>query len=832
MLHGRGELSAEGAPTALESSITDAQHIGQVPQALSLAQLIPKRARLRAQPAQGFVQLEIRLFVRNGKGRRFFQVRVSPLPPLDCLHLFLMNAGGMLSMSLVGSLLGFGLRQVIDDSVADGVVKFVAGHFTDHSQALPRALETAHDRSWKALGVALGGDGFLDGLKGIFASGDDKGVREEVARFINSGALPLEGTPRQFRADCLAELKRLRKSGRLSLRGLKAPEIARQAAGFTRYLDGPGLIEGATQAVGQIALALRTDYPRLAKLLGTPTPGRPPLLAAAFAYFFRREVATDEELARGLFFDSLNRLVGGQAKGFADLGKALNELGGRFEEVFDVLGGIAAGVEATRDEVAQLRKATEELLARVGMRAGEVRPEHSFSVRSDGERRAIKVLLERFRQLPNEQQAQVPDLLNGLGKLQVGAGDFAGAQNSFSRVAEMAPDELVRAEGHFNAYRVALEQKKSDEALMHLRQAVALDRGRFAPFPLERYEPVRILGAGGFGTVFHCRDRYMLNRDVAIKALHAAGLERGVEEVFGEAHALTGLNHPAIIGVIDCTYADVAQQARPYIVMSYFAGGSLADFVNQRGTLAVEQLLPIARAIVSGMQAAHARNILHRDLKPDNVLVRKEGESWLVKIIDFGLALRRQVVQTSLEVASAGTQTVLGSSVAGTMRYAPPEQKGELVGAKVGPYSDVYAFGKLCCYALFKTTEPKSRHWASVPGKLAQVLEACTEEAVDERPPSFVSVLEVLEALPLEGQAERELQEKERQHREAVGRREREQAEADERRKREEHERQEKERQQRKDDERRQREERERQQREADQRRQREEHARQKNEAR
>src|SRR4051812_31899546 len=115
-------------------------------------------------------------------------------------------------MSVVSALLGFGLRQVLDDEDADSVLKFVKGHFTDHSQALPRALEAAHDRAWKALGVALGGDGFLDGLKGLIASGDEKAIREDVTRFLNSGALSLDGTPLQVRRDCLAELKRLRKS--------------------------------------------------------------------------------------------------------------------------------------------------------------------------------------------------------------------------------------------------------------------------------------------------------------------------------------------------------------------------------------------------------------------------------------------------------------------------------------------------------------------------------------------------------------------------------------------------------------------------------------------
>ena len=146
------------------------------------------------------------------------------------------------------------------------------------------------------------------------------------------------------------------------------------------------------------------------------------------------------------------------------------------------------------------------------------------------------------------------------------------------------------------------------------------------------------------------------------------------------------------------------------------------------------------------MQEAHAREILHMDLKPDNILVRQEGGRWQVKIIDFGLSLRRQTVETSRMAGSAGS-TLLGESVAGTLKYAPPEQIGESPGVKSGSYSDVYSFGKTCCYALFRTTEPKRRQWATIPEELADVLEKCIEQDIDQRHSGFESVLPVLEAL-------------------------------------------------------------------------------------
>jgi formylglycine-generating enzyme required for sulfatase activity len=248
---------------------------------------------------------------------------------------------------------------------------------------------------------------------------------------------------------------------------------------------------------------------------------------------------------------------------------------------------------------------------------------------------------------------------------------------------------------------------------------------------------------------------------VVVKALHAGDLERGVKDVFREAIVLRQLNHPAIIGVRDCEYADPTGRSRPYIVMDYFPGGTLEEFVGQRDVLAPDHLVAVARAVAAALQATHARGILHRDLKPRNILVRKEGDRWLVKVIDFGLALRRQSIDSSVAVASYG-KTILSESAVGTLRYAPPEQLGELAGVRPGPYSDVYAFGKTCCYALFKTAEPKSRHWSSVPRELAEVLERCTEAELEYRLADFGPVLEVLEALDHERQQEEQRRQRER----------------------------------------------------------------------
>src|SRR5450755_2224902 len=412
-----------------------------------------------------------------------------------------MTPGGNAPMSLLTQLAGFALRQVIGDSGDNvvQVVEIVEQRFRDHSRTLPRALEHAHKRAWQALGVALAGDGLLDRVKVFFASGDDKGVREQVQLFLKSNAVSFEGTVAEFRQDCLDELKRLRKSGLLSTQGETSAEIARQAAGFRRHADPQGLIEESRRAVAGVADALAEGYQNLAKLLRIPTPVGPPLLAAAFCYFFRREVETDDELAHGLFFDGLRQLSASQAKAFSEVGKALAALGEQFDALFEQLGRIETAVVETHAVAVETHGAVLDLqtelqrlgglhlanagevrslleqvllhLSQAGMARGEVRPGNSCSIRGEDERRAVKALLARFRQLPWEEQRQAPALLNGLGKLQVGAGDFAEARQTFAEVVQVVGDPSDKAEASFNAYRAALEEKKWDAALAALREA-------------------------------------------------------------------------------------------------------------------------------------------------------------------------------------------------------------------------------------------------------------------------------------------------------------------------------------------------------------------------
>ena len=133
---------------------------------------------------------------------------------------------------------------------------------------------------------------------------EEKAFREQVRDFLADSAIRYDGTPADFRKKCLAELNQARRTGLLAPRGLSA----RKMAAFERYADPTALVNGAWQAVARLAEDLKPHCPNLAMLICQRPPSGPPLLIAAFAYFFRREVETNPELAHGLFFDGLRQL--------------------------------------------------------------------------------------------------------------------------------------------------------------------------------------------------------------------------------------------------------------------------------------------------------------------------------------------------------------------------------------------------------------------------------------------------------------------------------------------------------------------------------------------
>ena len=187
-----------------------------------------------------------------------------------------------------------------------------------------------------------------------------------------------------------------------------------------------------------------------------------------------------------------------------------------------------------------------------------------------------------------------------------------------------------------------------------------------------RYELEKLVGSGGMSNVFRAHDR-LLERTVALKILHEQYTrdEDYVERFRREARAVAQLSHPNIVTVIDRG----EQEGRQFIVFEYIDGENLKELSN-RGPLEVRDAIGFALQIARALSFAHERGLVHRDVKPQNVLLNDEGQA---KVTDFGIA-------RSLDVHGV-TQT---GTVLGTSDYIAPEQAR---GQKVDPKTDIYSLG-------------------------------------------------------------------------------------------------------------------------------------------
>jgi eukaryotic-like serine/threonine-protein kinase len=187
-----------------------------------------------------------------------------------------------------------------------------------------------------------------------------------------------------------------------------------------------------------------------------------------------------------------------------------------------------------------------------------------------------------------------------------------------------------------------------------------------------RYELQELVGTGGMSSVYRADDRE-LERPVALKLLHErlGADDEHVTRFRHEAESVARLSHPNIVPVMDRG----VDGGRQYIVFEFVDGESLRQLLDREGPLGVRHALEIAIAVADGLAFAHAHGIVHRDVKPQNVLISREGE---IKVTDFGIA-------RSADSGLTQTGTVLGTS-----NYLSPEQAG---GQQVTAAADVYSLG-------------------------------------------------------------------------------------------------------------------------------------------
>jgi serine/threonine protein kinase len=239
-----------------------------------------------------------------------------------------------------------------------------------------------------------------------------------------------------------------------------------------------------------------------------------------------------------------------------------------------------------------------------------------------------------------------------------------------------------------------------------------------------RYLLSGLLGTGGMAEVFLAHDR-MLDRDLALKVLKEqyAKDERFVRRFQKEARNAAALNHPNVVQIYD---QGRAEDGRYYIAMEHMTGGSLEDLILRRGPLGASEAARLASQVAEALHAAHRRGIVHRDIKPQNVLLDKAGNA---KVADFGIALAASRTSTS------GTNLLFG-----TPSYMSPEQA---MGERVGPESDLYSLG-VVLYEMLTGTVP-----FAAEGALATAMKHLTELPLPPRQRN-PSVPEAMEALVME----------------------------------------------------------------------------------
>ncbi len=224
------------------------------------------------------------------------------------------------------------------------------------------------------------------------------------------------------------------------------------------------------------------------------------------------------------------------------------------------------------------------------------------------------------------------------------------------------------------------------------RQEVVAERARkrIGQVIDSKYRLVSVLGVGGMGIVYEAEHQF-LGRTVALKILHPRYVDKldDFRRFLREARSIGAVGHRAIVEVYDAGSVD---GTTPYFVMERLVGENLEQRIRRKVTLTARRTFRIAFEVLRGLDAAHAKGLVHCDMKPANVFLTQQGDprSGAVKILDFGIARMTTDVEN--------TDPAIGSrAVFGTPHYMAPEQ---IMGASLDARTDVYAVGAVIFEAL------------------------------------------------------------------------------------------------------------------------------------
>lgn len=260
-----------------------------------------------------------------------------------------------------------------------------------------------------------------------------------------------------------------------------------------------------------------------------------------------------------------------------------------------------------------------------------------------------------------------------------------------------------------------------------------------------RYEIIRKIGDGGMAFVYEAKDR-LLNRIVAVKVLRPEFVddEEFLAKFKREAEAVANISHPNIVNVYDVGCDGKVN----YIVMEYVDGQNLKEIIKSEGTLDEYTALDITKQIAKALGAAHKKGVIHRDIKPHNILISKEGRN--VKVADFGIA----------KAATNSTMTNIGSIIGSVHYFSPEQAKGKPVKNNADLYSlGIVLYEMLLGKVPFKGDSPisialqhinediefSSEEKTRIPQSIRTLIKKLTEKSPEDRYQSSEEVIEDIE---------------------------------------------------------------------------------------
>ena len=260
-----------------------------------------------------------------------------------------------------------------------------------------------------------------------------------------------------------------------------------------------------------------------------------------------------------------------------------------------------------------------------------------------------------------------------------------------------------------------------------------------------RYEIIRKIGDGGMAFVYEAKDR-LLNRIVAVKVLRPEFVddEEFLAKYKREAEAVANISHPNIVNVYDVGCDGKVN----YIVMEYVDGQNLKEIIKNEGTLDEYTALDITKQIAKALSAAHKKGVIHRDIKPHNILISSEGRN--VKVADFGIA----------KAATNSTMTNIGSIIGSVHYFSPEQAKGKPVKNNADLYSlGIVLYEMLLGKVPFKGDSPisialqhinediefSSEEKTQIPQSIRTLIKKLTEKSPEDRYQSSEEVIEDIE---------------------------------------------------------------------------------------